>query len=56
MGGQTLGISGDIIIQVDVATNMGIKTAIQEFLILKHDSEAIGHGSPIAFIVSREKL
>ena len=38
MGGQTLGISGDkAIMEVDVATNMGIKTSIQEFLILEHD-------------------
>ena len=40
VGGQTLGISGDkAIMEVDVATNMGIKTSIQEFLILEHDSE-----------------
>ena len=37
MGGQTLGISGDkAIMEVDIATNMGIKTFIQDFLILEH--------------------
>ena len=45
MGGQTLGISGDkAIMEVDVATNMGIKTSIQEFLILEHDSELLVMG------------
>ena len=45
VGGQTLGISGDKeIMEVDVATNMGIKTSIQEFLILEHDSEPLVMG------------
>ena len=30
--------------EVDVATNMGIKTSIQEFLILEHDSEPLVMG------------
>ena len=30
--------------EVDVATNMGIKTSIQEFLILEHDTEPLVMG------------
>ena len=42
VGGQTLGISGDKAkLVVDVATNIEIKTSIQEFLILEHDSEPL---------------
>ena len=38
--GQNLMISGDKTkMEVDVATNMGIKTSVQEFLILEHDTE-----------------
>ena len=40
MASQTLMISGDKVkMEVDVATNMEIKTSIQEFLILEHDTE-----------------
>ena len=42
MGGQTLVISGDKAkIEVDNATNMGIKPSIQEFLILEQDTEPL---------------
>jgi len=42
VGGQNLMISGDYVkMEVDVATNMGIKTSIQEFLILGNDTEAL---------------
>ena len=42
VGVQTLVISGDREkIKVDVATNMGIKTSIQVFLLLEHDSEPL---------------
>ena len=45
VGGQNLMISGDKAkIEVDVATNMGIKTSIQEFLILEHDTEPLVMG------------
>ena len=45
VGGQTLGISGDkAIMEVDVATNMRVKTSIQEFLILEHDTEPLVMG------------
>ena len=45
VGGRTLGISGDkAIMEVDVATTMGIKTAVQDFLILEHDSEPLVMG------------
>ena len=45
MGVQTLVISGDRAkIKVDVATNMGIKTLTQEFLILEHDTEPLVMG------------
>ena len=38
-------ISGDKVkMEVDVATNMGIKTSIQEFLILENDFEAFVMG------------
>ena len=38
VGGQSLVISGDKVkMVVDVATNMGIKTLVQEFLILEND-------------------
>jgi len=37
--------------EVDISTNMGIKTSIQEFLILEQQ-----YGSSMAFIASREKL
>ena len=30
--------------EVDVATNMGIKTSIQDFLILENDAEALVMG------------
>ena len=44
-------------IEVDVATNMEIKTSIQDFLILEHDAEPLeSHGSLMEFVVSREKL
>ena len=42
VGGQSLVISGDKVkMEVDVATNMGIKTSIQDFLILENDGEAL---------------
>ena len=44
VGGQTLMISGDKAkMEVDV-TNMGIRTSIQEFLILEHDTEPLVMG------------
>ena len=30
--------------EVDVATNMGIKTSIQDFLVLENDAEALVMG------------
>ena len=45
VGGQTLIISGETeIMEVDVATNMGIRTSIQEFLILEYDTEPLVMG------------
>ena len=45
VGGQTLMISGDKAkMEVDVATSMGIKTSIQEFLILEHGMEPLVMG------------
>ena len=45
VGGQTLVISGDKAkMEVDVVTNMGIKTSIQEFLILEYDTEPLVMG------------
>ena len=45
VGGKTLVISGDKEkMEVDVATNMGIKTLVQEFLILEHDSKPLAMG------------
>ena len=45
VGGQTFDISGDKAkMKVGVATNMEIKTSIQEFLILEHDSEPLVMG------------
>jgi hypothetical protein len=45
VGGQSLVISGDKVkMEVDVATNMGIKTSIQDFFILKNDGEALVMG------------
>ena len=45
MGGQNLMISGDEVkMEVDVATNMGIKTLIQDFLILENDAESLVMG------------
>ena len=44
LGGQTLMISGDKAkMEVDV-TNMGIRTSIQEFLILEYDTEPLVMG------------
>ena len=38
-------ISGDKAkMEVDVATNIGIKTSIQEFLLLEHDTEPLVMG------------
>ena len=35
-------ISGDKVkMEVDVATNMGIRTSIQDFLILENDTESL---------------
>ena len=45
-GGQNLMISGNKVeMEVDVATNMGIKTSIQDFLILKNDVESLVMGA-----------
>ena len=42
MGGQSLVISGDKVkMEVDVATNMGIKTSIQDFLISENGAESM---------------
>ena len=42
VGGQNLMISGDEVkMEVNVATNMGIKTLIQDFLILENDAESL---------------
>ena len=41
--GQNLEILGDKV-KMDVATNMGIKVSIQEFLILKSNGEALVMG------------
>ena len=45
VGGQNLIISGDKVkIDVDVTTNIGIKTSIQDFLILENDEESLVMG------------
>jgi len=45
VGGQNLIISDDKVkMEEDVATNMGIKTSIQEVLILENDVEALVMG------------
>jgi len=45
VGSQNLVISGDKVkMKVDVATNMGIKTSIQDFLILENDAESLVMG------------
>ena len=55
MGGQSLVISGDKVkMKVDVATNMGIKTSIQDFLILENDGEALVMG--VAYFVGRRAV
>jgi len=46
VGGQNLVISGDKVkIEVDVATNIRIKTSIQDFLILENDAELLVMGA-----------
>ena len=48
-------ISGDKAkMELDVATNMGNKTSLQEILILKHDTEPLVMGSinSMAFVTS----
>jgi hypothetical protein len=45
VGGQNLVISGDKVkMEVDLSTNMGIKTSIQDFLILENDGDALVMG------------
>ena len=45
VGCQNLVISGDKVkMEVDVATNMGIKTSIQDLLILESDVESLVMG------------
>ena len=47
MGGQNLVISGDKVrMEVDFATNMGIKTSIQDFLIFENDTKSFVMGIP----------
>ena len=44
-GGQNLMISGDKVeMEVDVATNMGINTSIQDFVILNNHAESLVMG------------
>ena len=45
VGGQNLVISGHKVrMEVDVVTNMGIKTSIQDFLILENDVKSLVMG------------
>ena len=54
VGRQSLVISGDKVkMEVDVATNMGIKTSIQDFLILENDAESLVMGRAVAYFVGR---
>ena len=42
MSGKSLVISGDKVkMEVDVATNIGIKTSVQDFLILDNDAKPL---------------
>ena len=58
VGGQSLVFSGyKVKMEVDIATNMGIKTSTQDSLILENDGEfIIGNGRVVAYFVGRRAV